>query len=290
MRYTLPEIRHDFEGFEVLSRLYSQTQELVLDDVVVDFNETSWFDADMCAVFGAILYSLGDRLNEVNLIHIPKKVERILSKNEFLCHFGRRKILDQHETTITYQRFDTKDDHYFASYIEDELIYRSEIPKMSNELLKKFRESIFEIFSNAVLHSRTNLGIFSCGQFSPNRNQLDFTVADLGIGIRKNIKDSTGLDFSAEEAIDWATKEGHTTKEGNLPGGLGLKLLLDFIDLNGGCIQIVSDVGYWQRKNRDTKIKRMSCPFPGTAVNIKIKTADPHTYTLTSEINSEDIF
>ena len=52
---------------------------------------------------------------------------------------------------------------------------------MSAGLIKKFRESVFEIFSNAVLHSRTKLGIFSCGQFFPNRHQLDFSVVDLGV-------------------------------------------------------------------------------------------------------------
>lgn len=47
-------------------------------------------------------------------------------------------------------------------------MHRSEMPDMSPGLLKKFRESLFEIFSNAVLHSRTELGIYSCGQLFPD--------------------------------------------------------------------------------------------------------------------------
>ena len=205
---------------------------------------------------------LGKKLNEVSLIHIPRRVERILSKNGFLSHYGRVRIPDQWETTIAYRRFDVEDDHYFAGYIESELIYRSEIPEMSPALLKKFRESIFEIFSNAVLHSRTDLGIFSCGQFFPNRDRLDFTVADLGVGIPQNIKEHTKLELSPEKAIVWATEEFNTTKRGNLPGGLGLKILCDFIDLNGGCIQIVSDAGYWQRRASKVVTKPLSYPFP----------------------------
>ena len=95
---------------------------------------------------------------------------------------------------------------------------------MSPGLLKKFRESIFEIFSNAVLHSRSKMGIFTCGQFFPVRHRLDFSVADLGIGMRQNIKDNTGLNLSAEAAIQWATEGRNTTKRGPVPGGLGLKL------------------------------------------------------------------
>lgn len=290
MRFSLPQIRHSYSSFERLAYLYTQTKECILDDIEIYMGETDWFDADMCAAFGAILYSLGKRLNEVSLIDIPQRVERILSKNGFLSHYGRARIPDQYDTTIAYRRFDVEDDHYFANYIESELIYRSEIPEMSPTLLKKFRESIFEIFSNAVLHSSTDLGIFSCGQFFPNRNRLDFTVADLGVGIPQNIKEYTKLKLTPEKAIAWATEEFNTTKRGNLPGGLGLKILCDFIDLNGGCIQIVSDAGYWQRKDCKIVNKLLKYPFPGTTVSVEINTADQHTYSLTSELTPENIF
>ena len=291
MKFNLPPIRRDHVSFETLANLYAQTKESVFEDIVIDMSATNWFDADMCAAFGAILHSLGNRLNEIHLRNIPKNVERILSKNNFLYHYGRKRIPDEYETTITYQRFDVEDAHYFASYIESELIHRSEIPKMSLGLLKKFRGSIFEIFSNAVSHSRTEFGIFSCGQFFPKRNQLDFTIADLGIGIRQNIKEILGLDLSWEEAIVWATEGNSTTRRDNLPGGLGLKLLCDFIDLNGGCIKIVSDAGYWHRIKREIVTKQLKYPFPGTVVVLELNTADLGIYQLTSEeIDPEDIF
>ncbi len=168
--------------------------------------------------------------------------------------------------------------------------YLPEIPSMSMGLLKKFRESIFEIFSNAVLHSKTEQGIFSCGQFFPARHRLDFSVADLGIGMRQNIKESVGLELSPEAAIAWATEASNTTKCGPVPGGLGLKLLAEFIDLNGGRIQIVSDAGYWKRENGVTVAESLSHAFPGTVVNVEINTADTTSYALTSEISEENIF
>ncbi len=290
MRFALPAIRHDQTSFEALARLHAQTKKCWFDDVEIDMGATTWFEADMCAAFGAILYSLGKNLNTVALTNIPPKVGDILSRNGFLSHYGRVRISDRWRTTISYQRFDVKDDRYFSSYIEDELIHRSEMPEMSPGLLKKFRESIFEIFSNAVWHSRTEMGIFSCGQFFPTRNRIEFTVADLGVGIRQNIRDHIGLDLSPEEAIVWATTGNSTTKRGNVPGGLGLKLLGEFIDLNNGCLQIVSDAGYWHRENKGICTVRLSHPFPGTVINIEINTADTNSYSLTSELNAEDIF
>lgn len=286
----LPQIRHDQAGFGALVRLHVQTKDCSFDDIDIDMSATSWFDADMCAAFGAILYGLSDNLNRVTLTNIGPDVEKILSKNGFLSSYGREKIPDRWGTTIPYQRFDVKDDRYFAGYIENELMQRSEMPVMSSGLLKKFRESIFEIFSNAVLHSQTRLGIFSCGQFFPTRHRLDFSVTDLGVGICRNVKEHTGLDLTPEGAITWATEGCNTTKRGHIPGGLGLKLLREFIALNGGRIQIVSDAGYWQQTGSQTVSARLDTPFPGTVVSVEINTADTQSYALRSELSEADIF
>ncbi len=279
MRFHLPEIHRDPASFDALAHLHAQTKELIFDHIEIDMEATLWFEADMCAAFGAILYDLEKRLNTVSLIHIHPSVEEILSKNGFLSRYGGVEIPDQWGTTISYQRFD-KNDRYIVRYVENEFMHRPEIPKMSPELLKKLSESVSEIFENAIWHSHTRLGIFSCGQFFPTKERLDFTVADLGIGIRQNIKDFMGLDLSPEKAIVWATEGNTTTRAGNVPGGLGLKLLGEFIDLNQGSIKIVSDAGYWQRENREIFTVPLNHQFPGTVVSVEINTADMSAYRL----------
>jgi hypothetical protein len=290
LKIRLPDIRHNVAGFEALVRLGTKTKECLFDAIEIDMTSTSWFDADMCAPFGAILYQVGDRMNEIKFTNIPKDVSRILSKNGFLSNYGREILPDTRGTTIPYRRFEAKDDRYFAGYVEDEFVHRSEMPRMSRGLLKKFRESVFEIFSNSVIHSQTKLGIFSCGQYFPKRDRLDFSVADLGIGIRQNILGATGLNLRAAEAIAWATVGQNTTKRGNIPGGLGLKLLREFITLNAGRIQIVSDSGYWALESGEVIGKEMPYSFPGTVVSIEIDTVDKRSYRLSSEISENDIF
>ncbi len=245
VRISLPSVRHDRDGYEQLVHLYEETKELFLEEVEIDLGTASWFDGDMCAPFGAVLYKLGRKPNTVRLVNLQGEVEKILSKNGFLSSYGGKKIHDRWGTTIPYQRFDRKDERFFASYIEKEFMKRKELPQMTLGLRKKFRESIFEIFSNAVIHSETKEGIFSCGQFFPMKGKIDFCVTDLGIGIRRNVEEKAEVSFSPEEAIEWAMKEGNTTKRGPIPGGLGLKLLREFVTLNRGKIQIVSDAGFW---------------------------------------------
>jgi len=290
VKIKLPEIRHNEAGFQTLVRLRARTKDCLFDDIEIDMNWTTWLDADMCAPFGAILYRLSDRMNTVKLVNVRRDVNRILSKNGFLSHYGGDKLPDTWGTTIPYRRFEAKDDRYFASYIEEEFVRRSEMPKMSVGLVKKFRESVFEIFSNAVIHSQTKLGIFSCGQYFPKRDRLDFAVADLGIGIRQNVLRNAGLDLRADQAISWATEERNTTKKGRIPGGLGLKLLKEFITLNRGRIQIVSDSGYWALEQGEVISGELKYRFPGTVVSIEIDTADKRSYKLSSEISEKDIF
>ena len=244
----------------------------------------------MCALFGSLLYKMKDALNDVRLADIHPSVRSILSKNGFLSHYGEDCVPDRWGTTIRYHRFETSDDRSFAEYIERELVHRQEIPAMSRRLTKKFRESIFEIFSNAVLHSETKLGVFSCGQFFPSKRTLNFTVADLGIGICESIRKHTGHNMSPCQAIEWATQGNNTTKKDSIPGGLGLKLLGEFIDLNRGALQIVSDTGYWRREDSRTFTATLDDPFNGTVVCLKINTADQGSYKLTSEPDVADIF
>jgi hypothetical protein len=161
---------------------------------------------------------------------------------------------------------------------------------MSAGLLKKFRESIFEIFSNAVLHSGTEHGIFSCGQFFPNKQCLDFSITDLGVGIRERVNQRTGLALSSVEAIKWALSAGNTTKSGPIPGGLGLKILQEFIRLNAGRMQIVSATGYWELAGGQVQTRFFVKPFPGTVVTIEINTADTKSYFLASELRPDSIF
>lgn len=314
MIFTLPDVRHNQSGFETLACLYAQTKHCSFDHIEIDMVSTHWFDADMCAAFGAILCKLSDKVNTIKLTNISCGTKEILAKNGFLSYYEYEKIPDSWKTTIPYKRFDTKDERYFADYIKSKLICssktspmplglqekfqeyiksklmrRPEMPTMSLGLQKKFQESILEIFSNAVLHSRTELGIFSCGQFFPKRHRLNFSVADLGIGICQNIKEA-GVDRSPKDAIVWATTDCNTTKQGQVPGGLGLKLLSEFIDMNGGCIQIVSDAGYWKREKGKPFSASLSHPFPGTVVNVEIDTDDNHAYILSSELTMTDIF
>jgi hypothetical protein len=278
-----PEVRSSFQGFSTLVNLAERVRSLEYTTIALDISAATWVDANMCAPLGAILYRASRNLNMVRFERLPESVQKIFQKNGFLSYYGHAKKADQWGTTIQYQRFERKDDRFFGAYIEQHFKNKA-IPDMSDALRKKFWESIFELFSNAVIHSETEMGIFTCGQFFPAKNHIDFAIADLGIGIPQTLINKKGLRLPPEDAIDWAMEGRNTTKTGSIPGGLGLKLLREFIRLNRGRIQVVSHTGYWeQRADGNVEKKTLPHPFPGTVVNIEINTADASIYALSSK-------
>ena len=94
----------------------------------------------------------------------------------------------------------------------------------------------------------------------------------------------------SSEAIKWALKEGNSTKKDRQPGGLGLKLIKDFINLNTGKMQIISRFGYYEFSQGEFSVSDMDHDFPGTCVNIEINTQDSNSYCLQTELNNKDIF
>ncbi|WP_018989138.1 ATP-binding protein [Aromatoleum toluclasticum] len=276
------EIHSSRSGFASLARLSSALQGYFLDTVEVDFSACTWFDANMSAPLGVVLAHAVDNLNELKLCGINPRVETILAKNRFLVGFGFPERNDTHGTTIPYRRFSADDDRYFAAYLNQHLRGKG-LPTMSVALSERFRNSVLEIFVNAAMHSDSKLGIFACGQYFPQQHRLDFCVADAGIGIRRKIHTELGLKMNSDKAIEWALQEGNTTKTGSVPGGLGLKLIREFIAMNKGRIQIVSDRGYWELRPEGETLTRIDTAFPGTVINIEINTADTGSYRLHAE-------
>ncbi len=282
-------IRSDMSGFNSIAEVFRNTKYLLFDSVDLDFSDCSFFEANMAAPLYSVIARLRNELNDVNLLNTPRKIREILKRNRFLTLFGDNAIPDTNQTTLPFKIFKLNADEQFSEYL-DYYMKGKGIPRMSDVLTKRFRQSLLEIFINATFHSKSKSGIFVCGQFYPTKHRLDFTISDAGIGIRENVRNFTGRKINSVNALKWAVMEGHTTKTGNLPGGLGLKLLKDFIKLNRGKLQIISRFGYYEFTASNELYQKMDNDFPGTCVNIEINTEDTSSYRLSSEIDHNDIF
>jgi len=290
MKLNIGTTKSNCNGFDNIAHIAKQTQALFLDAVELDLSFCSFFEANMAAPLYAVIARLRDELNDVTITNVPVGVSTILRKNKFLSVFNQPELTDTNQTTLPFKILKLTAGDQFNDYLDTYMRGRG-IPTMSEALTKRFRQSLFEMFLNATIHSQSKAGIFVCGQFYPNKHRLDFTIADAGVGIRENVRRYTGNEkLNSRKAIEWAMTEGNTTKTGNQPGGLGLKLIKDFIQMNGGKIQVVSRFGYYKFSANGEFTQKMNNDFPGTCINIEINTEDTSSYCLKSELKSEDIF
>ena len=290
MRVDCNTVRSDYDGFSAIAGIASATKEQFSDKVELDFSSSSFFEANMAAPLYSVIAGLFEDLNDVSVVNMTNEINEILQKNKFLSVFEIDGIPDNNQTALPFKIFKKHAGEQFFEYLEYYMKGKG-IPKMSTALSKRFRQSLFEIFQNSAIHAVKDSGIFTCGQFYPQKHRLDFTIADAGIGIRENVRRyKDDLNINSCDAINWALKEGNTTKTGQQPGGLGLKLLKEFIRLNKGKLQIVSRFGYYEFKADGESLRKMGHDFPGTCVNIEINTKDTNAYCLKSELSNDDIF
>lgn len=284
----LISINNSFESYQSLITLYQQNKDKLFSDIHVEI--LNFFAANMSAALGAVLDTFTSNVNDIKFDYISKPVEIILLKNDFLTYYGRQRALDINNTTIKFQKLKTTDGKYFKNYVVDELIegHMSDLPRMSNGVKERIVEAIYEIFVNAQIHSETNY-IYTCGQFFPNKNKIEFTITDTGIGFKNRINKRFNSNLNSMQAIRWAVKDKSTTKEG-ISGGIGLALLKEFIGKNKGKMQIVSDDGFYQFDCEGEILQQFQGQFPGTIVNLQFSTNDRRNYSLKSEININDIF
>lgn len=281
----LSAINNTYSSYQDIISLYEKNKEKLFDDINITIN--SFFAANMSAALGAILDLFSFNLNDIHF-NIAPPIESILLKNDFLTYYGREKKIDVNQTTIKYQKLKPSDGKYFKKYVIEELIARRELPKMSEALKEKILEAIYEIFVNAQIHSSTKY-IYTCGQFFPNKNMIEFTIVDTGIGFKDKVNKRFNSNLQAYQAIEWAVRDKSTTKE-EITGGIGLAVLKEFIEKNNGKMQIISDDGFFQYDKNGIATNTFDGKFPGTIVNLQFCTNDTNNYSLKEEIDINDIF
>lgn len=282
------DIKSDWEGYQKLINLVNDASKIIDSEIIFDFSGVKFFEANLCAVLGTIIEILEKGNKKITFRNFRNDVETILRKNEFLLDYGFLKIIDSYDTVVKYRKFEPNDDEGFNSYIKQELLSKKDFPLHSEKLGKKIMQNIFELYENARTHGRCNY-IHTCGQYYPRTKEKHFniTIVDRGINIKENVSTFLNHEKSGTDAISWAMLKGNTTKSGNIPGGLGLDIIFEFIKLNNGKIQIVSSDGFWEFKRGVIETKILQNPFEGTIANLRFNLNDKSYYSLVEEIQNQ---
>ncbi len=265
-----------FDSYQKLITFYSENKDKRFDVVPLDLH--TWFSATMCSALGGVLDILSANLNEIEIRHIDTDVKSLLLQNDFLLYYGHQRKSEDLQSAIRFLKLKPTDGKYFNKYIFNELIGNTELPPLAKESMA---QAIYEIFVNAQIHSESP-NIYTCGQFIPQDNTVEFTIADIGIGFKNKVNRRFNSNLTSIQAITWAIQDRHTTKE-NITGGIGLAILKEFVAKNKGKMQIISDDGFYQYDTTGEQTRLFAGYYPGTIVNLQFKTDDHSLYHLCSE-------
>lgn len=284
-RVTLvPQIKSNYQGYNYLCSLYSELLLIRNEEIIFNFSEVKFIEANLCALIGAFFEKLEDNGNKIFFENIYNSLlSNILRKNTFLTKYGYLPLIDGFNTSLKYQKLNPKEGSKFNDYIKNELLSKPDFPSLSEGLTGEITKSIFELYENARTHGRCQY-IHICGQFFPKaaKKPLHFTIVDKGVTIKENVCNFLNKSLSASEAIKWAIVLGNTTKKEEV-GGLGLGIIFEFIKLNKGKIHIVSADGYYEFSNGQETVGTLSYPFEGTLVNLIFDLTDKNYYHLKQE-------
>lgn len=280
------KLTNKVEDYSCLIDFYNEWKNLKSEHIIIDLKETSFIEANIVALLGAMFDELIDikYMNIISLRNLSKEIEQILKKNNFLSYFGSERIEDTFDTTIEYRKIKSDNVIEFIEYLNTKLFTESKFPDMPTSLRKTLISSLAEIFVNAGMHSGCEY-VHTCGQYFPYYQRLDFSIVNIGTTIRENVDifingNTNQYIINSTNAINWAVQEKHSTKIDE-SGGFGLSKTSEFVKKNKGKLFIISDDGCWlQGDSTRFRTEKFPNKFNGTMVNFEINMNDSYNYDI----------
>ena len=261
-------------GVGELLRFYQYASTLSYTSVTLNISPTNHVDANLSALIIALAHKLQiDR--KVRVFVELGDGKGVFFRNGLISHLmgngNNNQYPDDRQSTIPITSFSPTDDENYCDYLHSQFFSHRGLDNVPRKVKDALRTHYIEVFTNVGIHANTNLPVFTCGQYFPEKNQLKFTLIDLGDGFLPKIQKSTNNQVSNDRsAIIWATEGINSTKDKMVfgPGGTGLKELKNYCNNNNGSLHICSGSGYVNMLNNRTFEYNLPIRFPGSIINI----------------------
>ena len=256
--------------FERLFALYQQATQTDAEIVTLDSSAVKFMGQNAVAFLGGMIRMLSYQGKEVEWVPSRAAIVReSLQKTGFSATIFAEPAYYGTVAAVKYREDHVYNATAIGAYMDGDWLRESWI-SLGTTLRRRIIGNMHEIYSNAFTHAQSPIGVMSCGQYFPKRQQLALTVADFGVGIPANVRNYLGsAAMSDEDALRWALADGHTTRVAeDVSRGLGLGILRDLVQVNQGELRIFSGVAHACIDQHDTRVACLQQGFCGTIVNI----------------------
>jgi hypothetical protein len=268
-------INTGYSGYSKLIKFYHEANKYKNQEILICIKNLEWIDANLSALLDAILHKLAHE-NQLTFTidsELAQQKFDVLLRNGFFK--APKSSVDIKKTTLPNAQFSVVDKTSYIRYLEDSLMKHRGFPEKLSHLKESIIDQLIEIFCNSHHHSGSEYPFFVSGQYFPKQKCLIFTMVDLGNGFLPKIMQVEPKIKDSLAAIHWAI-EGNSTKlkMEEIPGGLGLKGLLQYCSESNGGVQIVSGDGFWDSRDKGSMFsdgRTIENQFVGTTVNLFFK-------------------
>jgi hypothetical protein len=259
------EVYTSSDGINKLMQFYEEASKYKEIQIIIDFYNMRWIDANLTALLHAISYKLVKE-NKVQFVadfEFLSQNFNVLFRNGWLKD-EKYNIEDTQKTTIPSTHFLPSQEKEFVDYIADKLMCHQGMDKMAKPIRIRIQSDLIEIFQNIFKHARTTDPCFICGQFYPLKKYFVLTMVDLGVGFLQPIQEFTAGEIKTDiDAIRWALSGNSTLikNPGEETGGLGLE----------GIFQIYTGKDFWGTDLENTiwrGCRPLNQDFRGSLLNL----------------------
>ena len=286
----IPRINDDPQDFDTLFRIWTSIHNK--QHIEIKFSSCDFLRQNAVAFLGGTISYIRSNGGKVSIDtnSLLPAIKANLEQNGFLNAMGES-TLPWDGNSIPYREDRHENYQSISQYLHEKWIGKGWL-YIDPELARVIVSNVIEIYSNAFTHASSSNGVYSCGQNYPSLQELKITVIDFGIGIPQSVRDylvtnGYSSEISDERALQIAFQEGFSTKPEL--GGMGLKLLKEFIQKNQGRMDIYSHSGHAIVDSNGEKFEPIDSFFKGTVVNISLN-RDQKFYYLAEKKSEQPLF
>lgn len=287
----VPTLNDTARDFDLLFTLWNQANGY-FENVQFDFSQCNFLRPNAVAFLGGLARLVESRFGSATFDWASMNDADVminLQQNGFAGTFGHPSH-GWSGHSIPYREDMAEDPHSFWDYLANDWLGQGWVnisPRLCDAIVGK----VWEIYVNAFEHAGSPIGVFSCGQHFPQRNELILSAVDFGIGIAANVRNFLSSDrrsgqLTSAACLQWAFQPGTSTRPNDMARGLGLDLLREFIRVNHGKLEVYSNEGYVLIDANTERFVNRRTHFEGTFFHITLQ-CDERYYQFADE-NDED--
>lgn len=258
---------------QMLAAMHNLTSTRGYRDLELDFSDcTSAFSGQMLGIAASAQKYLVDGVDASLTLPKEMRLRRLFLNTNWAHLIDFRRFAESNfrgYSQIPAIKFLNAEQHHEATSSVMKRIL-SALDGFDRSHLRAIEWSVNEIADNVLNHAQSPVGGFMQVTNHRQRQQIEFSVCDAGLGIPATLRDQYPSLRTDQELVDQAIREG-VTRDKSVGQGNGLYGTWRISQLSNGRFELYSGyVGLMSTPRDQLRISKESIPFTGTLITTRI--------------------